>query len=92
MDHPKIVSRDEWLAARKRYLNKEKEFTRLRDRLSADRRELPCVTVDKNYVFDEPEGDRNARRSFRRPQPIDRLPLHVRSGLEGGMPKLFFSV
>ncbi len=56
MDHPKIVSRDEWLAARKRYLNKEKEFTRLRDRLSADRRELPWVKVDKNYVFDGPNG------------------------------------
>jgi len=47
-----IVSRDEWLAARKRHLSKEKEFTRLRDELSRERRELPWVRVEKNYVFD----------------------------------------
>jgi len=41
MNHSKVVSRDEWLAARKQHLNKEKEFTRLRDKLSAERRELP---------------------------------------------------
>jgi len=56
MDRPKIVSRDEWLAARKQHLSKEKEFTRLRDSLSADRRELPWVMVEKNYVFDGPKG------------------------------------
>jgi predicted dithiol-disulfide oxidoreductase (DUF899 family) len=53
--HP-IVSRDEWLAARQRLLGKEKEFTRLRDRLSAERRALPWVKVDKTYVFDGPAG------------------------------------
>ena len=42
----------EWLAARKRHLSKEKEFTRLRDELSRERRELPWVRVEKNYVFD----------------------------------------
>jgi len=51
-----IVSRDEWLAARKKYLSKEKEFTRLRDQLSAQRRELPWVRVEKQYVFDGPNG------------------------------------
>jgi predicted dithiol-disulfide oxidoreductase (DUF899 family) len=56
MDRPKIVSRDEWLAARKQHLSKEKEFTRLRDKLSAERRELPWVKVEKNYVFDGPKG------------------------------------
>jgi predicted dithiol-disulfide oxidoreductase (DUF899 family) len=55
MQH-RIVSRDEWLAARKRHLAKEKEFTRLRDRLSAERRELPWTRVDKPYVFDGPDG------------------------------------
>jgi predicted dithiol-disulfide oxidoreductase (DUF899 family) len=53
--HP-IVSQKEWLAARKDLLRKEKEFTRLRDRLSAERRALPWVKVEKNYVFDGPEG------------------------------------
>jgi predicted dithiol-disulfide oxidoreductase (DUF899 family) len=56
MDHSKVVSRDEWLAARKQHLSKEKEFTRLRDKLSAERRELPWVKVEKNYVFDAPKG------------------------------------
>ena len=41
MNHHQIVSADEWLAARKRHLTKEKELTRLRDELSAERRELP---------------------------------------------------
>jgi predicted dithiol-disulfide oxidoreductase (DUF899 family) len=55
MQHP-VVSQEEWLAARKALLSKEKEFTRLRDQLSAERRELPWVKVDKEYVFDGPEG------------------------------------
>ena len=44
MQH-RIVSRDEWLAARQELLRKEKEFTRLRDQLSAERRALPWVTA-----------------------------------------------
>jgi predicted dithiol-disulfide oxidoreductase (DUF899 family) len=56
MDRPRIVSRDEWLAARKHHLDKEKEFTRLRDQVSAERRNLPWVQVDKPYVFDGPNG------------------------------------
>jgi predicted dithiol-disulfide oxidoreductase (DUF899 family) len=51
-----VVSRDEWLAARKELLRKEKEFTRLRDQLSADRRALPWVKVEKTYVFDGADG------------------------------------
>lgn len=56
MLNPKIVSQDEWLAARKQHLLEEKEFTRLRDQLSAKRRELPWVKVDKDYIFDGPDG------------------------------------
>ena len=55
MEH-RIVSRDEWLGARKAHLAREKEFTRLRDRLSAERRDLPWVKVEKPYVFDGPDG------------------------------------
>jgi predicted dithiol-disulfide oxidoreductase (DUF899 family) len=51
-----VVSREEWIAASKKLLKKEKEFTRLRDQLSAERRELPWIKVEKNYVFDSPEG------------------------------------
>ncbi len=54
-DH-KVVSREEWLAARKAHLAKEKEFTRRRDQLSRERRELPWVKVDKAYLFDGPAG------------------------------------
>jgi predicted dithiol-disulfide oxidoreductase (DUF899 family) len=56
MTQHRIVSRDEWLAARKALLAREKEFTRLRDQLNAERRELPWVKVDKAYVFDGPNG------------------------------------
>ena len=50
------VSHDEWLKARTALLAKEKEFTKARDALSAARRELPWVKIDKNYVFDGPDG------------------------------------
>jgi predicted dithiol-disulfide oxidoreductase (DUF899 family) len=53
--HP-IVSRDEWIAARKKLLKKEKEVTLQRDAVSAKRRELPWVRVEKEYVFDGPDG------------------------------------
>jgi predicted dithiol-disulfide oxidoreductase (DUF899 family) len=56
MDSHKIVSREQWLDARTRLLAREKEFTRARDRLSQERRELPWVRVDKTYVFDGPQG------------------------------------
>src|SRR3954468_8477506 len=51
-----VVSPEEWLQARKRLLAKEKEFTRLRDELSRQRRELPWERVEKNYVFEGPRG------------------------------------
>jgi predicted dithiol-disulfide oxidoreductase (DUF899 family) len=54
-DHP-IVSREEWVKARKELLKKEKEFTRLRDQLNAESRELPWVRVEKTYVFDGSNG------------------------------------
>ncbi len=47
----KVVPREEWIAARKALLTKEKESTRLRDQLSAERRELPWVKVEKQYVW-----------------------------------------
>ena len=54
-DHP-IVSREEWVKARKELLKKEKDFTRLRDQLNAESRQLPWVRVEKTYVFDGPNG------------------------------------
>lgn len=55
MEHP-VVSRVEWLKARKALLAKEKQWTRLRDELSAERRALPWVRLDKEYVFGGPDG------------------------------------
>jgi predicted dithiol-disulfide oxidoreductase (DUF899 family) len=52
-----VVSRPEWLVARKDLLKREKELTRLRDQLAAERRALPWVKIDKEYVFDAPEGE-----------------------------------
>jgi predicted dithiol-disulfide oxidoreductase (DUF899 family) len=51
-----VVSQEEWIAARQRHLAREKEFTRLRDQLSAERRALPWVRVDKEYWFETPDG------------------------------------
>ncbi len=52
----KIVSQSEWLAARRALLAKEKEFTKARDALSAQRRDLPWTPVENSYVFDGPAG------------------------------------
>ena len=51
-----VVSQDEWLEARKALLAKEKEFSKARDALSATRRALPWVKIEKNYVFEGPAG------------------------------------
>jgi predicted dithiol-disulfide oxidoreductase (DUF899 family) len=55
----KVVSSQEWLAARRELLDKEKEFDRLRDALSQQRRELPWEAVDREYVFEGPNGKTN---------------------------------
>ncbi len=72
--HP-VVSQKQWLAARKALLLKEKEFTHLRDKINAERLALPWVKVEKNYVFDTPQGKKTLSvlfdgRSQRRSQLI----------------------
>lgn len=56
MSEPRVVSESEWLDARRALLTKEKELTRRRDALSAELRSLPMVRVEKEYVFDGPDG------------------------------------
>jgi predicted dithiol-disulfide oxidoreductase (DUF899 family) len=56
MSLPRIATRAEWLDARKELLAREKQFTKERDALNAQRRNLPMVEVEKNYVFDGPTG------------------------------------
>jgi predicted dithiol-disulfide oxidoreductase (DUF899 family) len=57
MNHPPIVSRDEWQRARDQLLVKEKAATRAKDALAAERRRLPIVRIEKYYVFDGPGGN-----------------------------------
>ena len=53
---PNVVSREEWLVARQALLKKEKQLTRARDALHAERRRLPMVQIEKAYVFEGPHG------------------------------------
>lgn len=62
--HHTVVSHEEWLEARKQLLADEKEFTRLRDRLSQRRRNLPWEAVDKEYLFEGPNGRQTLAELF----------------------------
>lgn len=66
MEPHKIVSKEDWLNARKELLAREKEFTQARDQLSAQRRNLPCVKVDKEYRFEGPNGTESLSDLFER--------------------------
>jgi predicted dithiol-disulfide oxidoreductase (DUF899 family) len=59
-----VVSREEWLVARKALLAKEKQFSRQRDELSAARRALPWVMIEKKYLFDGPSGKQTLAELF----------------------------
>lgn len=64
MNKQNIVSEEEWVLERKKLLEKEKEFSRLRDRLAEERRNLPWVKVEKNYEFDTTEGKQSLSDLF----------------------------
>lgn len=59
MQQHNVVSRNEWLAARKAHLAREKELTHLRDTINAERRALPWMKIEKTYVFDSPTGPKS---------------------------------
>jgi predicted dithiol-disulfide oxidoreductase (DUF899 family) len=61
---PKVVSQEEWLAARKALLATEKELTHLRDKVNQERLALPWVKVDKEYLFDTPAGKKTLAELF----------------------------
>ena len=84
----KVVSQEEWIAARKELLTKEKESTRLRDQLSAERRKLPWVKVEKQYVFDGADGKETLADLFVGRSQLVIYHFYVRTGLEGGLPEL----
>jgi predicted dithiol-disulfide oxidoreductase (DUF899 family) len=62
--HPRIVSRDQWLAERKKLLADEKELTKHYDRVNAQRRRLPMVKIEKDYIFDGPKGKQSLKGLF----------------------------
>ena len=62
--HPPVTSDKDWLAARKKLLEHEKELTEQRDRVNAERRRLPMVKIDKDYVFDGPQRKQSLRDLF----------------------------
>jgi predicted dithiol-disulfide oxidoreductase (DUF899 family) len=64
MEHPKVVTQEKWLAARKELLAKEKNLTRQRDALAEERRKLPWVKVEKNYVFETAGGKKTLAELF----------------------------
>jgi predicted dithiol-disulfide oxidoreductase (DUF899 family) len=64
IEHPKVVGRAEWLEARKELMKKEKDLMRQKDAVSAERRKLPWVRVEKEYVFDTPSGKKTLADLF----------------------------
>lgn len=64
MKEHKVLAHDQWLEARKAFLHREKEFSKLRDELSQARRELPWEKVDKEYVFNGPKGKETLSELF----------------------------
>lgn len=64
MENRKVVSQKEWIAARKKLLVKEKKFSKLRDAMNLQRRKLPWVKIEKDYVFEGPKGKVSLARLF----------------------------
>jgi predicted dithiol-disulfide oxidoreductase (DUF899 family)/uncharacterized damage-inducible protein DinB len=86
----KVVSPTEWLTARKALLKKEKEFTRLRDELSAQRRELPWEKVEKSYVFEGPTGKVSLSELFKGRSQLVVYHFMFGPGWEQGCPSCSF--
>src|SRR5207248_10944413 len=80
MKTPPIVSPKEWEAARQRLLVKEKELTRARDALAAERRRMPWLAVDKKYEFEGPKGKASLLDLFDGRPSADHLPGLLRAG------------
>ncbi|UUZ63325.1 DUF899 domain-containing protein [Polaromonas sp. P1-6] len=89
MNHS-VVSRDKWLAERKTLLAQEKELTRLRDQIASKRRALPWVRIEKNYVFDTPEGKRSLADLFEGRHQLMVQHFMFAPGWEQGCPSCSF--
>jgi predicted dithiol-disulfide oxidoreductase (DUF899 family) len=90
LEQPKVVGREAWVAARKDLLKKEKEFNRLRDDLSRQRRELPWEKVDKNYVFEGPSGKQTLADLFQGKSQLIVYHFMLGPGWKEGCPSCSF--
>jgi predicted dithiol-disulfide oxidoreductase (DUF899 family) len=90
IENHRIVSRDQWVAERKALLAREKELTRLRDQIARQRRALPWVRIDKNYVFDAPEGRRTLAELFEGRRQLLVQHFMLAPGWEQGCPSCSF--
>lgn len=89
VNHP-VVSRELWVAERKTLLAHEKELTRLRDRIASERRALPWVRIEKDYVFDAPEGRRPLADLFEGRRQLLVQHFMLGPGWEQGCPSCSF--
>lgn len=86
----RVVSRDEWLSERKALLAREKELTRLKDRIAHERRALPWVRLDKTYMFETPEGRRSLADLFDGRRQLMVQHFMLADGWEEGCPSCSF--
>jgi predicted dithiol-disulfide oxidoreductase (DUF899 family) len=87
---PPVVPRERWLAARRTLLAHERELTHLRDQIARERRALPWVRVDKDYVFDTPDGPRRLAELFEGRRQLIVQHFMLGPGWEAGCPSCSF--
>ncbi|HUB13399.1 MAG TPA: thioredoxin family protein [Acetobacteraceae bacterium] len=90
IENHRIVCRDDWIAERKVLLAREKELTRLRDQVARERRALPWVRIDKNYIFATPEGPRTLAGLFDGRRQLMVQHFMLAPGWEEGCPSCSF--
>ena len=92
MDLPQVVSREDWLAERRKLLASEKELTRQRDAVNAERRQLPMVEIGKQYVFEGPAGKVTLPELFEGRRQLIVYHLMWRWDLDAGCPSCSFLI
>jgi predicted dithiol-disulfide oxidoreductase (DUF899 family) len=92
MDLPLVVSREEWLVARKRLLGEERELTRAREAVNTRRRKLPMVKIDKDYVFEGADGGVSLLDLFEGRRQLIVYHFMWRWDLDAGCPSCSFLV
>jgi predicted dithiol-disulfide oxidoreductase (DUF899 family) len=90
MQQHKVVSHDEWIAARKAHLAEEKAFSHARDALAHKRRELPWEKVERKYVFDTPQGKQSLAELFGGKSQLIIYHFMLGPGWEAGCPSCSF--